>query len=217
MDVLGGLHKATKYWRHFSEVQPLTTSLLNQQAVSLLWEHLCCFAPIAPFVFFAPLPLKHAHTGGDSAHFENHCSKTTCVLMRANFTTLESRVDGCPSISWKLLNTFRLLILVCTTALVSGCLTGLPIGMVLHSECHSGMALHFTFRNVVPFKNAQLEPKPASTDKLTPVIITGYVNRANYLYPCRILSGWARRFISCRIWHQPTQQRSQGTEGARNW
>ena len=47
--------------------------------------------------------------------------------MRANFIALDSRVDCGASISWKLLNAFRLLILVCTTALVSGCLTGLPI------------------------------------------------------------------------------------------
>ena len=52
--------------------------------------------------------------------------------MRAKSIALDSRVDGSASISWKLLNTFRLLILVCTTALVSGCLTGLPIGMALH-------------------------------------------------------------------------------------
>jgi len=64
-----------------------------------------------------------------------------CLKLRAfmcvNFIALDSRVDCGTSISWKLLNTFRLLILVCMTALVSGCLTGLPIGMVLHSECHS--------------------------------------------------------------------------------
>jgi len=59
--------------------------------------------------------------------------------MRANFIALDSRVDGGASISWKLLNTLRLLILVCTTALVSGCLTELPVEMVLPSECHSGM------------------------------------------------------------------------------
>jgi len=47
--------------------------------------------------------------------------------MRANFIALDSRVDGGANISEKLLNTFRLLTLVCTTALVSGCLTGLPI------------------------------------------------------------------------------------------
>jgi len=61
------------------------------------------------------------------------------AFMRANFIALDSRVDGGASISWKLLNTFRLLILVCMTALVSACLTGLPIGMAVHSECNSGM------------------------------------------------------------------------------
>jgi len=53
--------------------------------------------------------------------------------MRANFIVLGSRVDSGASISWKLLNTFRLLILVLsvqTIALVGGCFTGLPIGMV---------------------------------------------------------------------------------------
>ena len=49
------------------------------------------------------------------------------AFMQVNFTALDSRVDGGASISWKLLNTFRLLILVCTTALVSGCLIGLPV------------------------------------------------------------------------------------------
>jgi len=61
------------------------------------------------------------------------------AFMQANFIMLDSRVDGDARISWKLLNTFRLLILVCTTALVSGCLTGLPIEMALHSKGHSGM------------------------------------------------------------------------------
>jgi len=32
--------------------------------------------------------------------------------------------------------------LVCTTALVSDYLTGLPIGKAMHSECHSGMYCH---------------------------------------------------------------------------
>jgi len=46
------------------------------------------------------------------------------ALMRVNFIALDSRVDGGVSISWVLLNTFRLLILVCMTTLVSVCLTG---------------------------------------------------------------------------------------------
>jgi len=46
------------------------------------------------------------------------------AFMQANFIALDSRVDGGASISWKLVNTFRLLILVGMTALVSVCLTG---------------------------------------------------------------------------------------------
>jgi len=64
---------------------------------------------------------------------ETNTSLKLGAFMRTNFIALDSRVDGGASIIWKLLNTFRLLIFVCTTALVSGCLIGLPIEMVLHS------------------------------------------------------------------------------------
>ena len=58
-------------------------------------------------------------------HWSQHVLKTTCVYAsELHFIALDSRVDGGASISWKLFNIFRLLILVCTTALVSGCLTG---------------------------------------------------------------------------------------------
>ena len=66
-------------------------------------------------------------------------SLTLHAFMRANFIALDSRVDGGTSISWKLLNTFRLLTLVCMTALISGCLTGFQIETGLHSICHSRM------------------------------------------------------------------------------
>jgi len=76
-----------------------------------------------------------------SEDVEANTSLKLRAFMRANFIALDSRVDGGASISWKLLNTFRLLILVCTAALLKWLpyLTGLPIEMVLHSECHSGM------------------------------------------------------------------------------
>jgi len=90
------------------------------------------------------------------------------AFMRANFIALDSRVDGGASISWKLLNTFRLLILVGTAALVGGCLTGLPIEMVLHSECHSGMCHS---------KMLKLMPKLESTDKLTPVTTNSHLKK----------------------------------------
>jgi len=43
------------------------------------------------------------------------------AFMQVNFIVLDGRVDVGASISWKwkLLNTFRLLILLCTTALVN--------------------------------------------------------------------------------------------------
>jgi len=80
--------------------------------------------------------------------------------MRANFIALDSRVDGGAGISWKLLNTFRLLRLVCTAALIKW----------LH--CWVTNRNGIAFRNAVPFKNAHtvLAPKSESTDKLTPVI-----------------------------------------------
>ena len=83
--------------------------------------------------------------------------------MRVNFIALDSRVDGSASISWKLLNTFRLLILVCTAALVKW----LPYWVTNQN----GIAFRMPFWNVVPLKNAHtvLAPKPVSTDKLTPV------------------------------------------------
>jgi len=85
------------------------------------------------------------------------------AFMRANFIALDSRVDGAASISWKLLNTFRLLILVCTAALVKW----LPHWVTNRN----GIVFRMSFRNVVPFKNAHtvLAPKPEFTDKLTPV------------------------------------------------
>jgi len=83
--------------------------------------------------------------------------------MRTNFTVLDSRVDGGASIPWKLLNTFRLLMLVCTTALVKW----LPYWVTNRN----GIAFRMPFQIVVPFKNAHtvLAPKSESTDKLTPV------------------------------------------------
>jgi len=74
-----------------------------------------------------------------SEDIEANTSLKLHAFMRANFIALDSRVDSDTSISWKLLNTFRLLLLVCSTALVSVCVTGLRIEMILHSKCHSGM------------------------------------------------------------------------------
>jgi len=85
--------------------------------------------------------------------------------MQANFIALDSRVDGGASNSWKLLNIFRVLLLVCTAALVKW----LPYWVTNRN----GIAFRMPFRNVVPLKNAHtvLAPKPESTDKLTPVTV----------------------------------------------
>jgi len=53
-----------------------------------------------------------------SEDVEANTSLKLRAFMRTNFTVLDSRVDGGASIPWKLLNTFRLLMLVCTTALL---------------------------------------------------------------------------------------------------
>jgi len=78
MDVLGGLHKASKYWETINEVQPLVTLLPDQQVVSFLWEHSCCSAPLSPLCFFTPCSLN-SPTWGLFHPLKNHCSKTTCV------------------------------------------------------------------------------------------------------------------------------------------
>jgi len=78
-----------------------------------------------------------------------------------------SRVDSCASISWKLLNTFTLLTLVCTTALLVVALLG-----------YQSKWYCIPLRNVVPFENAQLAPKPASThNKLT--LVTAHLRLKN--------------------------------------
>jgi len=57
-------------------------------------------------------------------------------------TALESRVDGDNSISRKFLNTLRLLTLVCTTALVSGCITGFILNVNMESSAIQKCSIH---------------------------------------------------------------------------
>ena len=85
-----------------------------------------------------------------SKDIEANTSLKQHAFMRANFIALDRRVDGGSSISLKLLDTFRLLILVCMTALVSVCVTGLSVEMVLHTECNSGMYCHSKMLNSHP-------------------------------------------------------------------
>ena len=96
-----------------------------------------------------------------SEDIEANTSLKLRAFMRANFTALDSRVDGGASISWKVLNTFRLIILVCTIALVSVALPGYQ-------------SKWYCIPNAIPecsaVENAQLAPKPASAhNKLTPI------------------------------------------------
>jgi len=75
-------------------------------------------------------------------HWDQHVLAGSPCVYASKLHVLESIVDGGASISWKPLNTFRLLILVCLTALVSCCFTAVvpkvggskPLGVLRNSR-----------------------------------------------------------------------------------